>query len=114
MALHSRQQGLVSILVPTGRLGIIEMNHLKTVLKNLLNRGRKKVLVNLEHVPQLAWSTIGDLIENSKEFRSKKGEFKLSGLNESLETTFRSLGAHKKVNLYDSEKEALCSFGTSR
>lgn len=110
MTLNVRQLGVVSILVPSGRIGPIEMGQLKQVLKKLLTLGKKRVVVNLECVPEMSWSAIGALAEKSNEFRSQKGEFKVVGLNESLSGTFRAVGAHRAMDLYDSESAALKSF----
>lgn len=114
MTLNKRQQGSVSVLIPRGRVGIIEMEQLKNAFKRLLSHGRRQVLVNLESVPELSWSAIGALVEESNEFRSLQGEFKVAGLNEPLMSTFRALGAHRIVDLYDSEAEALKSFRPER
>ena len=110
MMMDTHQEGEISVLVPTGRVGTIEIESLRRSLKSLLSAGRGQVVVDLQFVPELSWSAIGALVEKSKEFRSNKGEIKLSGLNESLASTFRALGAHKVVDLYDSEESALKSF----
>ena len=110
MTLNMRQLGVVSILALSGRIGPIEMGQLKHVLKKLLTLGKKRVVVNLEYVPEMSWSAIGALAEKSNEFRSQKGEFKVAGLNESLSGTFRAVGAHRAMDLYDSESAALKSF----
>jgi len=110
MTLNVRQLGAISILSPSGRIGPIEMGQLKHLLRKLLSLGKKQVVVNLEYVPEMSWSAIGALAEKSNEFRSQKGEFKVVGLNESLSGTFRAVGAHRAIDLYDSESEALKSF----
>ena len=114
MTLNTQEKGSVSVLIPSGRIGPIEMGQLKNVLKKFLSLGRNKVLLNLELVPDLSWSAIGGLVEKSNEFRSEKGEFKIAGLNESLSSTFRALGAHRVMDVYESETEALKSFRSAR
>lgn len=114
MTLNMRQLGAVSVLVPNGRIGPIEMGQLKHILKKLLALGKKRVLVNLEYVPEMSWSAIGALAEKSNEFRSQKGEFKVAGLNESLSGTFQAVGAHRAMDLYDCESTALKSFRSAR
>lgn len=114
MTLNTKDQGPVAVLVPSGRVGTIEMEQMKGVLRRFLQRGKKQVVVNLEYVPDLSWSAIGALVEKSNEFRSQKGEFKLAGLNHSLRETFRALGAHRTMDFYDTEAEALKSFGLVR
>ena len=112
MTLNIRRLGAVSVLVPNGRIGPVEMGQMKHVLRKLLTLGKKQVIVNLECVPEMSWSAIGALAEKSNEFRSQKGEFKVAGLNESLSGTFRAVGAHRAIDLYDSESAALKSFKT--
>lgn len=110
MTVNLQTQGAISVLVPSGRIGTIEMERMKNVLQKLLHRGKKQVVVNLECVPDLCWRGIGTLFEKSSEFRSQKGELKIAGLNESLRSIFRALGANRKLDLYDSEAAALRSF----
>jgi len=114
MTLNLEQKGAISVLVPSGRIGPIEMGQLKNILKKLLSIGKSRVVVNLEHVPEMSWSAIGAFAEKSSEFRSQKGEFKVAGLNESLSETFRAVGAHRVMDLYDSESAALKSFKSDR
>lgn len=114
MTLSSHRSGIATVLVPQGRIGTIEMDQLKAVLRRLLQRGDTRVVVNLEHVPEVSWSAIGALVEKTNEFRSSQGEFKLSGLNESLKSTFLSLGANRVMEFYDTETAAIESFRPAR
>lgn len=110
MTLSRRQEEGVSVLRPSGRIGIAEMGQLKSALKRLLDQGDDKVVVDLSYVPDVSWCALGALVEKSKEFKSKKRQFKLAGVNRALKGTLQSVGAARLVDMYETETEALASF----
>ena len=105
--------GDVSILRLSGDLDGQHMADAKTTLANLFGEGRKKILFDLGKVAYIDSSGLGFFIGALKKAREVKGCVKLLGLNAYMLGIFRLINLDRILDIYDDEKAALASFGTS-
>lgn len=73
--------------------------------------GARKVVIDLEAVGYLDSASIGCLMDIHRLLQEKGGALRLSGLQSRVETMISMTGVHKIVPLHRDEEEALAGFG---
>jgi anti-sigma B factor antagonist len=73
--------------------------------------GARKVLIDLGSVSYLDSASIGCLMDVHRLLQEKGGSLRLSGLQPRVETMISMTGVHKIVPLHREEEEALAGFG---
>ena len=74
--------------------------------------GARKVVIDLEAVGYLDSASIGCLMDIHRLLQEKGGALRLSGLQSRVETMISMTGVHKIVPLHRDEEEALAGFGS--
>jgi anti-anti-sigma factor len=85
-----------------------------TAVRQLVEQGGKKILVDLSAVTYLDSASIGCLMDIYRLLREQTGELKLCGLTPRVETMISMTGVHKIVPLHRAEEDALAAFGAGR
>jgi anti-anti-sigma factor len=73
--------------------------------------GARKVVIDLGGVTYIDSASIGCLIDVYWLLKDRDGALKLSGLRPRVETMLSLIGAHRVVDVYREEAEALAAFG---
>jgi anti-anti-sigma factor len=80
-------------------------------VRAIVEDGARKLVIDLGGVAYIDSAAIGCLIDIYWLLKERDGALKLSGLRPRMETMLSLIGAHKVVDVYRAEAEALAAFG---
>lgn len=103
-------QSSVSTAVITlrGRLSLgSNLSLLQAQIASLIDKGLKKLVLDLTEVEHLDSASLGMLIHTSGTLQSLGGELRISGPNEHVAALFRLTGTEKLLHLFATKGEAL-------
>ena len=106
-----RQAGDVSILDLSGSVRMGEgAITLRNAIRGLIDKGNKKVLLNLAGVKNIDSSGIGELIANYTTLSRDGGQLKLLSLTEKIRDLLVITKLLTVFDVYENEADALSSF----
>ncbi|HVO12545.1 MAG TPA: STAS domain-containing protein [Vicinamibacteria bacterium] len=115
MQLAFDEQGDVTIVrVQETRLTYPVLAAFFSEVKQRVESGARKVLIDLQAVSYLDSASIGCLMDVHRLLQEKGGALRLSGLQPRVETMISMTGVHKIVPLHREEAQALAEFGVRR
>lgn len=107
-----RQAGDITILDMSGKVTIGEGSvALRTAIRRLLGEGKKKILLNMGGVGYVDSSGIGELVSSFTAVNKEGGSLRLLNLTQKLQDLLAITKLLTVFDVYDSESEALSSFG---
>ena len=113
MDLSVLKQADVQVLRLRGRLSLGEaVDTFKSAIDKSLAAGDSQILVNLAEVPLLDSSGIGVLVRSQSSARAQGGSIKLVQPTPYTVKTLKMVGLLDLFEVYDSEEEAVASFGS--
>jgi len=113
MALNfvSRETKGVTILDLSGKIVLgRESQALRERVKQLLEEGKKKILLNLADITFIDSSGVGALVSAFTSARSQGGDLKLTNLTEKFQETLMVTRLLTVFDVYDNEAEAISHF----
>lgn len=115
MILTERQVGDVTLLELKGRLVFDDGDRvLLTLVNNLVEQGRVKLVVNLSNVTYIDSCGVGVLIAKFVSVRRKGGDVKLLELSPRSRHVMAICGLLNVFETFDSETKAVASFATTQ
>jgi anti-sigma B factor antagonist len=113
-----RQAGDVTILDLAGRISVGEAlafgpgsgTVLGDVVRELANKGHRKILLNLRYVKYIDSSGMGDVVRSFTSLRRQGGDLKLFGPTLPVLEVLRITNLHKVLEIKDDEASAVQSF----
>jgi len=113
-----RQAGDVTILDLAGRISVGEAlafgpgsgTVLGDVIRELANKGHRKILLNLRDVKYIDSSGMGDVVRSFTSLRRQGGDLKLFGPTPPVLEVLRITKLHKVLEIKDDEASAVQSF----
>lgn len=113
-----RQAGEVTILDLAGRISVGEAlafgpgsgTVLGDVIRELANKGHRKILLNLRDVKYIDSSGMGDVVRSFTSLRRQGGDLKLFGPTPPVLEVLRITNLHKVLEIKDDEASAVQSF----
>lgn len=109
--LSTRQVGDITVIDASGRITLGEgSSSLREAIKELLDQGKSKLLLNLEKVSYVDSSGIGELVSGYTTVAGKGGELKLLNLTKRIEDLLQITKLYTVFAVYDDETEAIRSF----
>jgi anti-sigma B factor antagonist len=113
-----RQAGDVTIVDLAGRISVGEAlafgpgsgTVLGDVIRELANKGHRKILLNLRDVKYIDSSGMGDVVRSFTSLRRQGGDLKLFGPTPPVLEVLRITNLHKVLEIKDDEASALQSF----
>ena len=113
-----RQAGDVTILDLAGRISVGEAlafgpgsgTVLGDVIRELANKGHRKILLNLRDVKYIDSSGMGDVVRSFTSLRRQGGDLKLLGPTPPVLEVLRITNLHKVLEIKDDEASAIQSF----
>ena len=113
-----RQAGDVTILDLAGRISVGEAlafgpgsgTVLGDVIRELANKGHRKILLNLRNVKYIDSSGMGDVVRSFTSLRRQGGDLKLFGPTPPVLEVLRITNLHKVLEIKDDEASAVQSF----
>ncbi len=111
LEVKERQAGDVTILDMNGSVRMGEgAIALRNSIRGLVDRGKKKILLNLRGVKNIDSSGIGELIANYTTISRDQGQLKLLNLTDKIRDLLVITKLLTVFDAYDDEAEALNSF----
>jgi anti-sigma B factor antagonist len=107
-----RDVGPVTVLGLKGKLAGEAGSTLSDTVENLLKEDRRKVLIVLEHVTFVDSGALGALLALRGMVAEKGGTLKLAGMNSRISDLVVTTRLTMVFDSYDSEADALASFGS--
>ena len=105
-----RQVGEISVVEVTGKLTSFESGALRSSIAQLLEEGRKLILLNLSGLVYLDSSGIGDLVHAYMSVIKRGGEMKVVGLTDKVEEILKITQLYQVFQEFQDERSALQSF----
>jgi anti-sigma B factor antagonist len=91
--IDEREQQGITVLVLTGRMTTGECRGvLKGAVMSLIERGRKQVVIDLEAVPFVDSSGIGELVSSYASVKRLGGSLALANVNRKIVDTLEAIG----------------------
>ena len=111
MKISNRQVDGVSIVDCSGRITLGEGSvTLRDTVRELLSKGRKKILLNLGEVNYIDSSGIGELVSAFTSVRNQGGELKLLNLTKKVHDLLQITKLYTVFDVKDDEAAAVKSF----
>jgi anti-sigma B factor antagonist len=111
MKINSREVDGAVILDFDGRLVLGEdTNLMREQIRALISKGQKKILLNLQAVPYIDSSGLGELVSAFTAARKEGGDLKLLNLTRKVHGLLQITKLYTVFDVYDDEDVALCSF----
>jgi anti-sigma B factor antagonist len=109
-----RQVGDVTVVDLHGKIVLGEESAAMGVLiRDLLNKGNKKILLNLSEVDYIDSSGLGHLISSFSSVRKQGGELKLLKLTNKVRDLLQITRLYTVFDIREDESDAVQSFGQS-
>ncbi|MFY9532106.1 MAG: STAS domain-containing protein [Candidatus Acidiferrales bacterium] len=106
----TRQSGAVTIIDLSGSVTHSDAGALHEMLDELIKKGQKRVLLNLEEVGHLDSSGISALVQAYKSIKNSGGQFKVLHLNRQVQRILEITNLSHVLEDYSDENAALHSF----
>ena len=111
LTINQRQEGDVTILDLSGRITIGEGSVLlRQTVKDLLESGKKKILLNLGDVSYVDSSGIGELVSSYTTTSNRGGQLKLLNLGKKIKDLLMITKLLTVFQTYEDEQTAISSF----
>jgi anti-sigma B factor antagonist len=109
--LTTRQVGDVSVIDVVGRITLGEgASTLRESIRELVSKGNKKILLNLNEVSYIDSSGIGELVSGYTSVTSQGGVLKLLGLTKRVKDLLQITKLYTVFEVFDDEMTAVRSF----
>jgi len=110
MTIDTRTSGGVTVLDMHGKITIEATAEVRKAIADLLEAGRKNILLNLGDVGFMDSSGIGELVRSYHSVRREGGQVKLLNLTKKIRALLAITKLLTIFDCYDEEAEAVASF----
>jgi anti-sigma B factor antagonist len=111
MDIQTRQIEDIIILAVTGRITLGEGNvMLRDVVRDLADKGTRRVILNLSEVNYIDSSGVGELVKTHTTIQNKGGKLKLSSLNKRVHDLLEMTRLSAVFDIHNDEASAIESF----
>ncbi len=108
----TRQVGETVVIGISGRITVGEGNvALREKVRNLVDSGKKHIILNLEQVSYVDSSGLGELVRIHTTIRSREGELKLVNLSKQVDELLQITKLLSVFDIHKDEASAINSFG---
>ena len=108
---NTRQVNGVTVVDVSGRITLGEgSSTLRETVRDLLNRGQKKILLNLGDVTYIDSSGIGELVSGFTTVTNQGGQLKLLSLTKKVHDLLQITKLYTVFDVHDDETAAIRSF----
>ncbi len=107
----SREIGEVTIIDLDGRITLNDGSAiLRDLIRENLNGGHKRLLLNLADVNYIDSTGLGELVSGYRLVKSQSGEMKLMNLSKRVSDLLQITKLYTIFDIYNDESQALASF----
>jgi anti-anti-sigma factor len=115
MQLAVEERGDIRIVrVQEAKLTYPVLSSFFSEVRQLVDGGARKVVIDLEAVTYIDSASIGCLMDIHRLLQEKTGAVKLAGLQPRVETMISMTGVHKIIDIRREVAEALSAFGAKK
>jgi len=113
MVIKTREEDKVVVFDVEGeiRRSDVPQTTLHSLVEAQLDRGRRKVLINLEGVSFIDSFGVGQILASYTSTQNLGGKFKICGISKRLLLIFQITMLHKVLEIHEDCQHALDSFG---
>jgi len=112
MTITERQVGPITVLALSGKLTSDDSGQLKGKVTGLMDAGRTQIILNLAAVTYIDSSGLGEMV-SCHTTAKQKGAVKLANLGKRIQDLLVMTKLMMVFDVYNSEEEALASFGSA-
>jgi anti-sigma B factor antagonist len=109
MEIHQQNIDDIYIIGVTGRIDATNSKDIETVLNNLLDQNKSKIIVDLSGVEYISSVGLRVFLAALKKQKQTKGYLKLAGLQPFVLEVFEVTGFAKLFSIYPNQRDALNS-----
>lgn len=110
MQVVTRQVGNATVLDISGRITLGEGNiALREIVRDLADKGQKRVVLNLDKVQYIDSSGVGELVKTHTTLRNQGGQLKLASLNKRVSDLLRMTRLSAVFDIQNDEASAIAS-----
>lgn len=113
LELNIRDVEEITIIDIKGELDLQHANDLRAEIKELINKGRLNILINLDETNYMDSSGIGVLVSSLTTLQKKKGILKIVNVKEAVKKVFEFSRLDLVFKIFNSEEEALSNWASS-
>jgi anti-sigma B factor antagonist len=114
MQTATRHIGDVAVLEISGRITLGEGNvMLREIVRELVDKGNKKIVLNLGEVQYIDSSGVGELVKTHTTIRNQGGQLRLVNLNKRVNDLLQMTRLSAVFDIDRDEASAIESFGGS-
>src|SRR5579872_6927460 len=107
----SRDVGDVTVIDMDGRVTLGEGSSLlRDLIQENLNKGRRKILLNLAGIVYIDSTGLGELVSGYRLIKSEGGELKLLNLNKKVSDLLQITKLYAVFDIHNQESRAIASF----
>jgi len=111
MSITTREVSHITIVDITGRITLgDETGQLRDTVRQLLEQGKKKIILNLAQVDYIDSSGVGELVSSFTTVRNAGGELKLLSLTKKVHDVVQVTKLYTVFDIKDDEFTAIKSF----
>ena len=103
--------GISVIRVSEAKLTYPLLTDFVTAVTNLIESGKKRIVIDLSNVSYVDSATIGCLMDLYRQASAGGGALKLAGVQKRVETMLTMTGAHNFLEVHADQASAIASFG---
>jgi anti-sigma B factor antagonist len=111
MDINSRSIDSITVLDISGEIDLYNAPEIKDIINKLIEEKKYNVIINLEQVSYIDSSGIGALISSLSNLKKYQGGLKIINVFASVRKVFELTKLTSFFEIYDSEDEAVNSFG---
>lgn len=104
--------GIAVVRVKEARLMYPILHDFAVKVTELIDKGEKRIMVDLAPVGYVDSATIGCLMDLFRQATAAGGALKLAGVQKRVETMLTMTGAHRFIEVHGDEASAVKSFGS--
>jgi len=97
----------ITVVMPRGDLDMAAADQMRRTLTELVDKGDRKLLIDLEHVGYIDSSGMGALVAAMKHARNTGGDLRLCALQDDVRAIFEMTRLIKAVTIHPTRPEAL-------
>lgn len=100
----------INILIPNGSLNEVDSCVLRERMKDLINEGNLKIIIDMRDVSYVSSACLGIFSSTAMVMAKKDGLFSLVNLNQGIKKIMKITHLYTKIDIYETREDALAAW----